>query len=175
MKALLLPLVVGVLCAFRAQAAPETNLKLTSGDFPEGGNIPARYTCDGADVSPGLRFDGLPDNTKSLALLVLDPDAPGGTFTHWIVWNIPVETKEFAAGSVPNGAVQGMNDFGKPGYGGPCPPSGVHRYVFHLYALDVDLKLMTAVRRAGFDKALRGHILAEATLTGRYGREPVAK
>jgi len=175
MKALFIPLVVGLLCALHAVGAPQTDLKLTSADFPEGGDIPSRYTCDGANVSPGLRFHGLPENTKSLAMLVIDPDAPGGKFTHWIAWNIPPETTEFTAGSVPNGVAQGMNDFGKEGYGGPCPPSGIHRYIFHLYALDFAPRLPSATHRSAFENAIKGHVLGEATLTGKYGREPVAK
>ncbi len=149
-------------------SAPMTDLELTSGDFTAGGSIPHRCTCEGSSQSPSLRFAGLPERTKSLALLVDDPDAPGGEFTHWIVWGIQVETKEFTAGTVPNGVKQGVNDFGKTGYGAPCPPSGEHRYRFHLYALDGDLQLPATARRKQFTAAIAGHILGEFTLTGRY-------
>ncbi len=175
MKTLLLALVGGLLGIVSAKAAPETVMSLTSGDFPNGGNIPSRFTCDGANISPNLRIDNVPANTKSLALLMTDQDAPGGTFTHWIAWNIAPDTKEFLAGNLPGGIAEGVNDFGKPGYGGPCPPSGVHRYTFHLYALDFVPKFNPRVRRIDFEQALKGHILGETTLIGRYSHGPEAK
>jgi Raf kinase inhibitor-like YbhB/YbcL family protein len=174
MKAFILT-TAALLCASLLRAAPETNMQLTSGDFSEGGNIPSRFTCDDANVNPSLRIAGAPANTKSFALLLLDPDAPRGTFTHWVVWNIALETKEFTAGTVPNGVEQGVNDFGKPGYGGPCPPSGIHRYIFQLYALDFVPRLAASSRSADLERSIKGHILAKATLTGRYGREPAAR
>lgn len=154
-------------------AAPETDLRLTSTDLASAGTFPQRFTCDGVNDSPNLRFDGIPEATKSLAVIMEDLDAPGGTFTHWLAWNIPPDTKEFSTGSVPGGVVQGMNDFKKSGYGGPCPPSGVHRYVLHLYALDTMLQLPTDSRRKQVDAAISGHILGQTSFTCRYSREPV--
>jgi hypothetical protein len=174
MKALLSTLFFGLSLAV-GWCAPLTNLELTSGEFTEGGRIPSRFTCDGLNDNPSIRIAGAPERTQSFALMVEDEDAPAGKFTHWLVWNIPPETKEFITGTTPNGVVQGVNDFGKSGYGGPCPPSGEHRYVFHLYALDKNLQLSTQARRHEFDAALKGHILGEAKLTGRYSREVVGK
>jgi Raf kinase inhibitor-like YbhB/YbcL family protein len=172
MKTVFLPLVAGLIGALSSHAAPLTDLELTSGDFSAGGSIPSRFTCDGRNDNPNLRIDGVPERTKSLALILEDPDAPKGTFTHWLVWNIAPETKEFTTGTTPNGVVQGVNDFGKAGYGGPCPPSGEHRYRFQLYALDTTLKLPATSKRKAVDAALAGHILGQTTLTGRYSREP---
>ncbi len=162
------------LFAATALAAPETSMEMTSNDFSPGGTIPPRFTCEGTNESPGLRFNYIPANTKSLALIMDDPDAPKGTFTHWLVWSIRPETKEFSTGSTPGGVVQGTNDFGKTNYGGPCPPSGQHRYYFRLYALDTTLNLPAGARRAELAKAIKGHILAEATLLGRFGRSNAA-
>src|SRR6266852_3867540 len=110
-------------------------MKITTTAFQEGGNIPSKFTCDGADTNPPLRFEGVPAEAKSLALIVDDPDAPGGLFTHWLVWNIDPKTTEIVENSAPVGAVQGTNDFPKKGYGGPCPASGTHRYYFKVFAL----------------------------------------
>ena len=157
-----------------APAAPETSLEITSGDFSSGGTIPPRFTCDGADDSPSLRFSGVPAAAKSLVLIMDDPDAPRGTFTHWLVWKIAPDVREFSTDSVPAGVVQGTNDAGKTGYKGPCPPSGQHRYYFRLYALDIELGLPPAARRGELSAAIKGHVLAEATLLGRYGRSNAA-
>jgi Raf kinase inhibitor-like YbhB/YbcL family protein len=146
------------------------NLHITSTAFKAGGTIPEQFSCKGANYNPPLAFEGVPDKAVSLALIVDDPDAPGGTFTHWLAWNIDAKTKQIAQSSVPSGAVQGENDFGKPGYGGPCPPSGVHRYYFRLFALDRKLDLRSGAKRAAVDRALAGHILASGTLMGRFGR-----
>ncbi|MCD6341785.1 MAG: YbhB/YbcL family Raf kinase inhibitor-like protein [Thaumarchaeota archaeon] len=140
--------------------------------------IPEKYTCEGLDVSPPLRWKGYPAETVSFVLIVEDPDAPGGTFTHWIVYNIPSDVNELEEGAstmgkLPPGALQGRNDFGKIGYGGPCPPPGkAHRYVFKLYALDSMLDLGAGADRSDILKAIRGHVLAEASLTGLYSRMP---
>jgi len=138
--------------------------------------IPRQYTCDAADVSPPLRWSGWPQETQSFALLCEDPDAPGGTFTHWVVFNIPLRTPEMADRVAPDrilptGAVQGNNDFGKIGYGGPCPPSGLHRYLFKIYALDSTLQLDPGATRTELLTAMEGHILSQGQLMGRYQRQ----
>ena len=145
-------------------------MKLTSPDFNEGGTIPERCTCDGQDMSPALEIADAPQSAKSLVLIVDDPDAPSGCFTHWVVWALAPELTEIAAGKLPPKAVQGVTDFGTNKYGGPCPPSGVHRYYFKLYALDINLELPSRTRRQALDAAIKGHIVSEATLMGRYGR-----
>ena len=138
--------------------------------------IPARYTCDGEDVSPPLEWGDLPEGAASLALIVFDPDAPGGEFTHWLIYGIPAYVRSLpegvpAEGVVPGLGVQGRNDFGEIGYGGPCPPPGpAHRYVFRLLALDADLNLPPGVDRGGLEEALRGHVLGVGELVGLYSR-----
>jgi Raf kinase inhibitor-like YbhB/YbcL family protein len=146
-------------------------MKLTSPDFTEGSNIPERFTCDGHDISPALNIEEVPPAAKSLVLIVDDPDAPVGTFTHWLIWNLRPDLSEMMADSPPPGAVQGVNDFGTRGYGGPCPPSGVHRYYFKLYALDAMLELTPQSRRKAVAAAIKGRIIAEATLMGRYAKK----
>ena len=113
-------------------------MQVISPDFSEGGNIPKHFTCDGQDISPTLKIEGVPQAAKSLVLIADDPDAPSGTFTHWLIWNLRPDVTEILATTPPAGAVQGVNDFGRNNYGGPCPPSGVHRYYFKLFALDTD-------------------------------------
>jgi Raf kinase inhibitor-like YbhB/YbcL family protein len=168
-------LLAGLFIVSNADAAPMTDLSVTSGNFTAGGTIPKRFTCDGRDDNPNIRISGVPERTESLALIMDDRDGPHGTFTHWLVWNIPKGTTDFTTGTTPNGVMQGTNDFGKSGYAGPCPPSGEHRYRFHLYALDTNLKLPAGAHRREVDAAIKGHILGQATLTGTYGREPLAK
>jgi Raf kinase inhibitor-like YbhB/YbcL family protein len=139
--------------------------------FQFGQTIPVRYTCDGVDVSPALDWSNPPENCKSYALVVDDPDAPSGLFTHWLVWDIPGDRLGLSEGS--RVGVAGTNDFGKPGYGGPCPPKGhgPHRYFFHLFAVDAkSLELKPGARRADFDRELRRHKTVEATFMGTYGR-----
>lgn len=149
---------------------------LQSSAFQNGGTIPRQYTCDGADQSPPLSWSDQPAGTRSLALVVEDPDAPRGTFVHWVLYNLPPEPPELAAGVphqavLPNGARQGRNDFRRVGYGGPCPPRGpAHRYVFRLYALDAPLELTPGATASELRTALQGHGLGEAELIGRYGR-----
>lgn len=147
------------------------DLSITSPAFSHQGMIPSKYTCDGADVNPPLNFSGIPERSKSLALIVDDPDAPMGTWVHWVVWNIGAGTQEVPEKSVPQGALQGTNDFRKPGYGGPCPPSGTHRYYFKLYALDTSLPLQPGVTKAQLEQAMKGRILAQAELVGLYRRK----
>ena len=146
-------------------------MTVTSTDFANGGEIPPRFTCDQENTNPVLQFAAVPAEAKCMVLILDDPDAPAGTFTHWLVWNIPPETKEITSGGLPRQIPQGTNDFGKSGYGGPCPPSGVHRYYFHLYALNTLLKLKPGSDRETVDKAIKGHVIAEATLMGKYGRK----
>lgn len=150
-------------------------MKLESTAFDANGAIPARYTCDGQDISPPLAWDEPPAETRSLALICDDPDAPGKTWVHWVVYNLPPGTRSLPEKVSPNaslsgGGLQGINDFGNPGYGGPCPPSGTHRYFFKLYALDRVLELPAGATKARLEEAIRGHILAKAELVGRYHR-----
>ncbi len=147
-----------------------SSLAITSPAFSPGGTIPAKYTCDGSDVNPPLSIRDVPEGTGSLALIVDDPDAPMGTWVHWVVWNIASETAEIPENSVPRGALQGTNDFRKQAYGGPCPPSGTHRYFFKIYALDSVPALKAGATKAQVEEAMKGHILGHAELIGRYGR-----
>jgi len=142
-------------------------LRITSPSFQNNGAIPAKYTCDGNDVNPPLNITGIPREAKSLVLIVDDPDASMGTFVHWVVWNIPPKER-IEENSVPG--VEGMNDFRKRSYGGPCPPSGTHRYFFKLYALDVKLDLKTNSRKEDVEKAIEGHVLARGEIVGLYRR-----
>ncbi|MFE7169074.1 YbhB/YbcL family Raf kinase inhibitor-like protein [Streptomyces sp. NPDC057616] len=146
-------------------------ITVSSPAFADGGTIPRRYTCDGGNVSPPLSFSGLPSGSKGLAVLVEDPDAPHGTFVHWVVWNAPPSQGGWTTGQVPRGAEQGRNGFRKNGYGGPCPPKGQrHRYVFSAYAADRVLHLASGASADAVKRALTGHALASGHLTGRYGR-----
>ncbi len=150
-------------------------MELKSQAFQPGGTIPARYTCDGPDVSPPLTWSDPPAGTKSFALVSDDPDAPGGTWVHWVIWNIPASARSLAENlpkkdSLPNGARQGTTDFRRIGYGGPCPPSGTHRYFFRLYALDTTLTLPATTTREDLERAMQGHVLAPAELMGKYRR-----
>lgn len=144
-------------------------MKLTSPDFEEGGMIPRGMTCDGGNVSPELNITGVPEGAKSLALIIDDPDAPRGTFVHWLVWNMPPGTGRMERGKEPPGA-QGTCDFGGKGYRGPCPPSGTHRYFFKLYALDEELGLKEGSRKEAFEEAIEGHVIEKTELMGRYKR-----
>ena len=151
-------------------------ITLTSSAFAEGQAIPTKHTCDGENVSPGLSWSGIPEGTKSLALIADDPDAPAGTWVHWVLYDVPAATTQLpenvpAANDVLNGGKQGRNDFKKIGYGGPCPPKGnPHRYYFKLYALDQKLNLTAGATKANVEKAMKGHILAEGKLMGTYKR-----
>ena len=148
-----------------------SSISITSSSFQAGGDIPAKFTCDGTNVSPALQIGGVPNEAKSLVLLADDPDAPRGLFTHWIIWNIDPKTTRVAENSAPAAGVQGTNDFGKRNYGGPCPPSGTHRYFFKIFALDTKLELKPNARRAELDAAMRGHVLAQGELMGRYSHK----
>lgn len=149
---------------------------LRSSAFQEGGSIPSLYTCDGRDISPPLTWGLVPEVSKSLALICEDPDAPAGLWIHWLIFNIPPAQKGLVE-NIPNlpalsgGIVQGKNTSGETGYSGPCPPRGVHRYFFRLYALDILMKLGSETRKEDLMKAAEGHILARAELMGRYLRK----
>ena len=150
-------------------------LTVTSTAFEDGGMIPVRHTCDGDDLSPPLGWSGIPEGTRSLALICDDPDAPMGTWVHWVVFSMPPEAGGLSEGVPPerdlrDGTRQGMNDFRKIGYGGPCPPGGTHRYFFTLYALDVPVALESGATKAELLKAVEGHVLARGRLMGRYSR-----
>jgi len=148
-----------------------SSISITSPAFQSGADIPAKFTCNGANISPELQISGVVSDAKSLVLIVDDPDAPRGLFTHWIAWNIDPKTTRVGENSAPAGAVQGTNDFGKGNYGGPCPPSGTHRYFFKIFALDTKLDLKPSVRRAELDAAMRGHVLAQGELMARYSHK----
>lgn len=142
-------------------------LDISSEAFVAEGSIPAKYTCDGEDINPPLTIKSTPAEAKSLALIVDDPDAPAGTWVHWLAWNIPV-TDRIAESEVPGEL--GTNDFGMIGYGGPCPPAGTHRYFFKVYALDDELDLPEGSRKGEVEEAMQDHILAYGELVGVYKR-----
>jgi Raf kinase inhibitor-like YbhB/YbcL family protein len=143
------------------------NLSVSSPAFEHNALIPAKYTCDGDDVSPPLTVQGAPDETRSLVLVVDDPDAPMGTWDHWVVWNIP-PTRSIAEDTVPG--TEGSNTYRRHSYGGPCPPSGTHRYFFKVYALDTMLNLSSNATKRDLEKAMQGHVLAKGELIGLYCR-----
>jgi len=146
-------------------------LTLKSPQFEDNEFIPQKYTCDGEDINPPLKIEGVPEGTKSLALIVDDPDAPMGTWDHWVVYNISPDIIEIQEGEVPQDAIQGINDFGETNYGGPCPPAGApHRYVFKLYALDGLLQLPSGATKEDLEKTMEGHVLEETKLIGKYQR-----
>lgn len=146
------------------------DMSISSPAFDNNGDIPAKYSCDADNINPELVFEGVPSDAVSLVLIVDDPDAPGGTWVHWTVWNIDPGTISIAENSAPAGSVQGNTDFGVPGYGGPCPPSGEHRYFFKLFALDTTLDLAASATASDIESAMEGHILASAELVGLYAR-----
>ncbi len=150
-------------------------IKLTSSAFEDGGMIPSKYTCDGDDVSPPLNWDNVPEEVRSIALICDDPDAPMGTWVHWVLFNLPAGARELsenvpADNTLADGARQGLTDFGRVGYGGPCPPGGTHRYFFKIYALDVQVELASTARKQDLLGAMEGHILAQGQLVGKYKR-----
>ena len=152
------------------------NIKITSTAFKDSSMIPKKYTCDDLDVSPPLAWDAAPEGTKSLALISDDPDAPVGTWVHWIIYNIPPNTRALPEALptdkiLKDGTRQGTNDFRRIGYGGPCPPGGTHRYYFKLYALDKEMAVDPGMTKALLLKAIEGHVLAEGQLMGKYKRQ----
>lgn len=158
-----------------ASPAPPATLKLTSPAFDQGATIPAVYTCDGQNISPPLAWDGVPQGTRALALIVEDPDAPVGTYTHWVLYDLPPTLTALPEGvplgeRPPVGGAQGKNDARQLGYFGPCPPSGSHRYIFTLYALNASTNLAPGASKRELLQAMQGHILAQGELMGRYQR-----
>jgi hypothetical protein len=150
-------------------------MKIASEAFEDGGHIPSKYTCDGDDVSPPLEWSDIPPGARTFALICDDPDAPKKDFTHWVLYDLPPGARTLpqhvsASPELPDGGRQGRNDFGKVGYGGPCPPSGRHRYRFTLYALDTELGVPPSSTRKEVEKAMQGHVLETALLTGVYTR-----
>jgi Raf kinase inhibitor-like YbhB/YbcL family protein len=145
-------------------------LTVTSAAFAEGAAIASKYTCDGGDVNPPLAIGATPANTRSLALIMDDPDAPVGTWVHWVAWDIPPQTREIPENGIPAGSQQGRNSWKRNDYGGPCPPSGTHRYYFKLYALDTTLALAPSATKADLERAMQGHVLAAGQLMGIYKR-----
>ena len=171
-------LIMGGFVFYFFQRSPESSLelpqqkymKLTSPAFENNQSIPSKYTCDGEDINPPLQIDEVPEEAKSLVLIVDDPDAPMGTWDHWVVWNIDPSTSLIKENKVPEGAVEGKNDFGKNSYGGPCPPAGAHHYHFKLYALDTKLELDSSSKKGEVEKSMEGHILDWVELIGLYQR-----
>jgi Raf kinase inhibitor-like YbhB/YbcL family protein len=160
-----------------AQPKEQTKMeiKITSPAFQDGGAIPAKYTCDGPNISPPIQWSGSPATTKTFALIVDDPDAPAKIWVHWVVYDLPVSTDHLPENvkpveKLPGGGTQGTNDFKKIGYGGPCPPSGTHRYFFKLYALDIATALNPGATKDELLKTIAGHVLAQGELVGKYKR-----
>ncbi|MFH1614202.1 MAG: YbhB/YbcL family Raf kinase inhibitor-like protein [Planctomycetota bacterium] len=150
-------------------------IEVTSSAFEPNAMIPSKYTCDGLNISPPLKWEGVPQAAQSIALISDDPDAPAGTWVHWVMWNIPAATAELPENVRPDkkiadGSVQGITDFQRHGYGGPCPPSGTHRYYFKVYALDIKLDIPSSSTKKDLLKAMQGHILAEGQIVGKYKR-----
>lgn len=155
----------------KLQPKLKTNMQIASPAFQNNQSVPEKYTCDGDNVSPPLVFSEVPKEAKALVLINDDPDAPAGTWVHWTLWNIPLQTEKIEENSVPQEATEGVTSFGKPGYGGPCPPSGTHRYFFKLYALDTTLDLDSSSDVKKLEAALQGHVLQQAELVGLYSRK----
>ncbi|MBI5619779.1 YbhB/YbcL family Raf kinase inhibitor-like protein [Candidatus Gottesmanbacteria bacterium] len=147
-----------------------SELSITSPAFANETAIPAVFTCDGENISPPIAISGVPAGAQSLVLIMDDPDAPDGTFTHWILMDIPPQTRMIAKGTVPEGAVEGVTSFDRPGYRGPCPPSGLHRYFFTLFALDRKLGFNNQTTRGALEQAMQGHVLGQTYFYGRYNR-----
>ena len=158
-----------------AEGSMAQRIDVRSAAFGEGKSIPSDFTCDGADMSPPIEWSGIPAEAKSLAVIADDPDAPSGDWVHWLVYDLPPSLTQFATGipvggRLSGGGAQGRNDFGTFGYGGPCPPKGMHRYFFKIYALDAMLHLKPGVTKKELLKAMQGHVLAEGQLMGTYQR-----
>jgi Raf kinase inhibitor-like YbhB/YbcL family protein len=181
---LVLFLLLFLSCAGRQQQLPQpaspqkqaqAEIKLTSSAFKNGEPIPRTYTCDGVNVSPPLEWSGVPRTAKTIAIVCDDPDAPGGTWAHWALYNLPADNiglveNTLATETLRAGGFQGKNDFGKIGYGGPCPPSGTHRYFFKIYALDSELPLKAGATKAELMKAMDDHVVLQGQLIGTYRR-----
>ena len=157
------------------QSTGGKTMQISSPAFDEGAMIPPKYTCDDLDISPPIKWSEAPEGKKTFALICDDPDAPMCTWVHWVIYNIPADSNELAENlpateNLPDGSLQGRNDFGRIGYGGPCPPGGTHRYFFKLYALDVKLDVTAGMTKSELLSAVEGHVLAEGQLMGRYKR-----
>lgn len=146
-------------------------LHISSTAFKNQKFIPSRYTCEGENINPPIVFSEIPGQTKSLALIVDDPDAPSGNWVHWLIWNIDPVTSEIQENTRPKNAIEGTNSFGNKSWGGPCPPSGIHRYFFKVYALDIKLDIESSADKQQLERAMDGHILAKAALTGLYEKK----
>lgn len=146
-------------------------MKIESNSFKQGEGIPSKYSCQGNDINPPIKISGVPASAKSLAMIMDDPDAPVGTWVHWVLWNISPQTTEVAENSVPAHAIQGKNSWGRTKYGGPCPPSGTHRYFFKIYALDITLSLSATADKKQLEAAMKDHILEQAELMGTYQKK----
>lgn len=182
MKKMFLIIIIFLICVlliekglnsqFNNQKPPqkEGNMKLTT-VFEDNENIPSQYTCDGQDLAPELDVLEVPSDAKELVLIVDDPDAPMGTWVHWVLYNIPANTLKIDEKNLPQGTKQGMTDFGRVGWGGPCPPSGTHRYFFKLYAIDKVLELPNRARKTEVENAIKDHIIEEAQIIGLYNRK----
>ena len=145
-------------------------MKITT-DFEHNGSIPSKYTCDGEDIAPVLNISNVPVNTKELVLIVDDPDCPIGTWVHWLLYNLPADTKVIDNNNLPQGTLEGFTDFKRLGWGGPCPPNGVHRYFFKLYALSEKLNLKEGAKKSEIEKAMRDKIIEKTELIGLYKRK----
>lgn len=160
-----------ILVACEKEPAVATTITVTSSAFSNGAVIPPRYTCSGEDVSPPISWSGVPDGAQSLALTVIDPDAPGKPFVHWVVFGLPASSSGLTEGEAPRGILQGRNDFGSNGYRGPCPPAGApHHYHFKVYALDTKLSLQSGASEAAFEDAIKGRVIATGELVGTFKR-----
>lgn len=178
----IIPLVIGIWYIFRPipnVTVPKSetksiivpkDMKLASSAFANEEKIPVEFTCDGKKIHPPFSVSEIPDRTKSLAMIVDDPDAPMGTFTHWVIWNIDPDAKEIAPGGVPQKSQEGTNSAGTIGYVAPCPPNGSHRYFFTLFALDTTIGLDGKAKKADLENAMKGHIIEQTNLIGSYGR-----
>lgn len=155
---------------FELSELKEGNMKLTT-DFEHNAKIPSKYTCDGNDIAPVLNVSGIPDTAKELVLIVDDPDAPMGTWVHWLLYNIPADTSKIDNNNLPKGVKEGFTDFKRLGWGGPCPPFGTHRYFFKLYAIDKTLDLPQGATKPQLEKAIENHIIEKTELIGLYSRK----
>jgi|SRR5438094_4707656 len=166
-----LPALIALLVACGEESTVADSISVSSQAFSNGGAIPARYTCTGTDVSPPLSWTGVPDGVQSLALTVIDPDAPGKPFVHWVIFNLPPITNDLSERAAPSGSVQGPNDFGSNDYRGPCPPPGsAHHYHFKVYALDALTSLPDGASSSSFQDAIKGHVLATGEVVGTFKR-----
>jgi Raf kinase inhibitor-like YbhB/YbcL family protein len=174
MKRIFFVLIFVILFVCTAMAEEVTQarkFKISSPAFENSGTIPKKYGCEGDNVNPPLMIENVPPGTKSMSLIFDDQDAPGGSYVHWVLWNIDPGTKEIKENLVPVGAVEGINGFKKQNYGGPCPPTRPHRYVFRFFALDTVLSLTSNATKSNLEKAMKGHLLGETQLKGTYKRK----